>query len=59
MSLQPANNYAIRHDAVGGENDALIEGYLRGWAKGAAAGLVDLDVTRAIAMEADPEKLGQ
>ena len=55
MSLQPANNYAIRHDAVGGENDALIEGYLRGWAKGAAAGLVDLDVTRGIAMEADPE----
>lgn len=55
MSEQPANNYAIRADAVGGENDALIEGYLRGWAKGAAAGLVDLDVTRAMAMEADPE----
>ena len=55
MSLQPANNYAIRADAVGGENDALIEGYLRGWAKGAAAGLVDLDVTREMAKKADPE----
>jgi NitT/TauT family transport system substrate-binding protein len=55
MSLQPANNYAVRHDAVGGDNDALIEGYLRGWAKGAAAGLVDLDATRAMAMKADPE----
>jgi len=55
MSLQPANNYAVRHDAVGGDKDALIEGYLRGWAKGAAAGLVDLDATRAMAMQADPE----
>ncbi|MFT6075774.1 MAG: NitT/TauT family transport system substrate-binding protein [Yoonia sp.] len=55
MSEQPANNYAMRADAIGGENDALIEGYLRGWAKGAAAGLVDLEVTRAMAMEADPE----
>jgi NitT/TauT family transport system substrate-binding protein len=55
MSEQPANNYAMRHDAIGGENDALVEGFLRGWAKGAAAGLVDLDVTRAMAMKADPE----
>lgn len=55
MSEQPANNYAMRSDAIGGANDALVEGFLRGWAKGAAAGLVDLDVTRAMAIEADPE----
>ena len=55
MGEQPANNFALRADAVGGENEELIQGFLRAWAKSAYAGLVDLDATRAIAMEADPE----
>lgn len=55
MSEQPANNFSIRADAVGGERDVLILGFLRAWAKGSYAGLVDLDATRGIAMEVDPE----
>ena len=55
MGDQPANNYAIRADAVGGENEEVIQGFLRAWAKGSYAGLVDLEATRMMAMEADPE----
>jgi NitT/TauT family transport system substrate-binding protein len=55
MSESPANNFAIRADAVGGERDAVIQGFLRAWAKSGYAGLVDIDVTRAISMQGDPE----
>lgn len=55
MSQQPANNFSVRADTVGGDKDALIEGFLRAWAKGSYAGLVDLDATRGIAQQADPE----
>lgn len=55
MGDQPANNYAVRADAVGGENEDIIQGFLRAWAKGSYAGLVDIDATRMMAMEADPE----
>lgn len=55
MGEQPANNFAMRADAVGGEDEALVQGFLRAWAKSSYAGLVDLDATRAIAMESDPE----
>jgi len=55
MGDQPANNYAIRADAIGGENEEVLQGFLRAWAKGSYAGLVDLDATRMMAMEADPE----
>ena len=55
MSEQPANNFSIRADAIGGERDAHIQGFLRAWAKGSYAGLVDLDATRGIAMQVDPE----
>jgi NitT/TauT family transport system substrate-binding protein len=55
MSDQPANNFSVRADAVGGEKDALLQAFFRAWAKGGYAGLVDLDATRAIAMQVDPE----
>ncbi|SMY07683.1 ABC transporter substrate-binding protein [Flavimaricola marinus] len=55
MSESPANNFAVRADAVGGDRDEVIQGFLRAWAKSGYAGLVDLDATRAMAMEADPE----
>jgi NitT/TauT family transport system substrate-binding protein len=55
MGDQPANNYAIRADAIGGDNEEVLQGFLRAWAKGSYAGLVDLDVTRMMVMEADPE----
>lgn len=55
MSEMPANNFAIRADAVGGDRDALIQGFLRAWAKAGYAGLVDLEATKMMVMEADPE----
>ncbi|SLN65242.1 ABC transporter substrate-binding protein [Roseisalinus antarcticus] len=55
MSKMPANNFAVRGDSIGGENEELVQGFLRAWAKSSYAGLVDLETTRAIAMEADPE----
>ncbi len=55
MGDQPANNFTIRADTIGGDDEEMIQGFLRAWAKSSYAGLVDLDATRAIAMEADPE----
>lgn len=55
MSEQPANNFSVRADAVGGERDELIRRFLRAWAKGSYAGLVDVDATRAMAKAGDPE----
>lgn len=55
MSQQPANNFSVRADSIGGEHDAALQAFFRAWAKGSYAGLVDLDVTRGIAMEVDPE----
>jgi NitT/TauT family transport system substrate-binding protein len=55
MGDQPANNFAIRADAIGGDNEEVLQGFLRAWAKGSYAGLVDLDATRMMVMEADPE----
>lgn len=55
MSEMPANNFAMRADNIGGENEELVQGFLRAWAKSSYAGLVDLEATRMMAMEADPE----
>ena len=55
MSEQPANNFSVRHDAVGGDRDEVLRGFLRAWAKSSYAGLVDPEATRAIAKQADPE----
>jgi len=55
MSETPANNFAVRSDAIGSDRDEIMQGFLNAWAKSGYAGLVDLDVTRAMAMEADPE----
>ncbi|MDG1119143.1 MAG: ABC transporter substrate-binding protein [Flavimaricola sp.] len=55
MSETPANNFAVRADAIGGDRDEVMQGFLNAWAKSGYAGLVDIDVTRAMAMEADPE----
>lgn len=55
MSETPANNFAVRADAIGGDRDDVMQGFLNAWAKSGYAGLVDIDVTRAMAMEADPE----
>lgn len=55
MSEMPANNFAIRADAVGGDREDVIQGFLNAWAKAGYAGLVDLDATRMMVMEADPE----
>ena len=55
MSETPANNFAVRADTIGGDRDAVMQGFLNAWAKSGYAGLVDIDVTRAMAMQADPE----
>ncbi|WP_191090191.1 ABC transporter substrate-binding protein [Histidinibacterium aquaticum] len=55
MGNQPANNFAMRADAIGGENEELVQGFFNAWAKSAYAGLHDLEATRAMVMEADPE----
>ncbi|ROU00345.1 ABC transporter substrate-binding protein [Histidinibacterium lentulum] len=55
MSEMPANNFAIRADAIGGDREEVMQGFLRAWAKAAHAGLVDLEATKAMVMEADPE----
>lgn len=55
MSETPANNFAVRADAIGSDRDEVMQGFLNAWAKAGYAGLVDIDVTRAMAMEADPE----
>lgn len=55
MSEMPANNFAIRADAIGGDNEDVIQGFLKAWAKSGYAGLVDLEATKMMVMEADPE----
>jgi len=55
MGRTPANNFALRSDVVGGERDAIIQGFLRAWAKAGYAGLVDIEVTEAMSQQADPE----
>ena len=55
MSEMPANNFAIRADAVGGDREDVIQGFLKAWAKAGYAGLVDLEATKMMVMEADPE----
>lgn len=55
MSKQPANNYSVRADAIGGEKDAALRGFFKAWAKGSHAGLVDIDVTREMAKRVDEE----
>jgi NitT/TauT family transport system substrate-binding protein len=55
MSETPANNFAVRADTIGGERDDLMRRFFRAWAKAGYAGLVDVDVTRAMAKAGDPE----
>jgi len=55
MSEMPANNFAIRADAIGSDREEVMQGFLRAWAKSAHAGLVDIEATKAMVMEADPE----
>ena len=55
MGETPANNFAVRADVIGGDRDAVMQGFLRAWAKAGYAGLVDPEVTQAIAQQADPE----
>ena len=55
MSEMPANNFAIRADAIGGDREEVIQSFLNAWAKSSYAGLVDFDATKAMVMQADPE----
>lgn len=57
MSEQPANNYSVRSDniGVGFKGEGILQGFFRAWAKGSYAGSVDLETTKAMAMQVDPE----
>jgi len=55
MSEMPANNFAMRADSIGGEKEDVVQGFLNAWAKASYAGLVDLEATKMMVMEADPE----